>query len=38
MSVSREERVEVGVLGSSERLQSEVSDEAMVRGRGGIAM
>jgi hypothetical protein len=34
MSVSKEESVEVGVLGSVERLKS----EAMMRGRGGIAM
>ena len=38
MSVSRERRDEVGVLGSVERVESEGSEEAMVRGRDNNAM
>jgi hypothetical protein len=38
MSESREENVEAGVLGGVERLKSEISKEAMMRGREGCAM
>jgi hypothetical protein len=38
MSVSRERREEVGVLGRVERVESEASGEAMVRGRDDNAM
>jgi hypothetical protein len=36
MSVSKERRVEVGVLGSEKSVENEISEEAMARGRSAV--
>jgi hypothetical protein len=34
MSVSKERRVEVGVLGSEDRVEKDIPEETMMRGHG----